>query len=58
MPLRDHFHAPLSVEHSWTGLHGAWATAVWPSGSNKQLPAGYFAEPTVQFGIEIRCCRV
>lgn len=52
MPLRDHFHPPLSVERSWTGLHGSLATALAIQ-INKQLPAGYFAEPTVQFGIEI-----
>lgn len=28
MPLRDHFHAPLTDLTSWDGLHGAWPTII------------------------------
>lgn len=52
MPLRDHFHAPLSDVRSWTSLHGAWATFL-AARINQSLPAGFFAEPLADFGIEI-----
>lgn len=50
--LRDHFRPPLGAERHWHSFHSAWATAI-ASGLNRRLPEGYFAEPTVQFGIEI-----
>jgi hypothetical protein len=52
MPLQDHFHPPLSLRRHWHSFHNAWATYL-SSDLNKKLPAGYFAEPNVQFGIEI-----
>ena len=52
MPLRDHFHPPLSVQRHWHGFHNAWATFI-ATDLNQRLPPGYFAEPNVQFGIEI-----
>ena len=24
MPLRDHFHAPVDLRHSWDEVHGGW----------------------------------
>jgi hypothetical protein len=24
MPLRDHFHPPVSKRSSWEGFHGGW----------------------------------
>ncbi len=51
MPLRDHFHPPLSTERDWHSFHSAWATFI-SADLNKRLPEGYFAEPNVQFGIE------
>ena len=50
--LRDHFHPPLSLRRHWHAFHNAWATYI-AAALNQQLPAGYFAEPNVQFGIEI-----
>lgn len=50
--LRDHFRPPLGTQRHWHAFHSAWATAI-ASGLNRQLPEGYFAEPNVQFGIEI-----
>lgn len=52
MPLLDHFHPPLSVSRHWQGFHNAWATYI-AAHLNERLPPGYFAEPNVQFGIEI-----
>src|SRR4051812_21532796 len=52
MPLLDHFHPPLSTRRHWHGFHNAWTTYI-ASDLNERLPQGYFAEPNVQFGIEI-----
>lgn len=52
MALQDHFRPPLSGRRHWHAFHNAWATYL-SSSLNDQLPAGYFAEPNVQFGIEI-----
>jgi hypothetical protein len=52
MPLRDHFHEPLSPSRLWQGFHNAWATAIaWDL--NRRLPEPYVAEPNVRFGIEV-----
>ena len=50
--LLDHFRPPLSERRHWHSFHQAWATYL-SSQLNATLPAGYFAEPNVQFGIEI-----
>jgi hypothetical protein len=50
--LRDHFRPPLGTQRHWHSFHSAWATAL-AAGLNQRLPEGYFAEPNVQFGIEI-----
>jgi len=52
MNLLDHFRPPLSTRRHWHSFHHAWATYI-ASALNARLPAGYFAEPNVQFGIEI-----
>lgn len=52
MALQDHFHPPLSICRHWHAFHNAWATYI-ASDLNHKLPEGYFAEPNVQFGIEI-----
>lgn len=52
MTLLDHFHPPLSLRRHWHAFHNAWATYI-ASDLNCRLPEGYFAEPKVQFGIEI-----
>jgi len=52
MALQDHFHPPLSTHRHWHAFHNAWATYI-ASNLNHVLPEGYFAEPNVQFGIEI-----
>ena len=50
--LYDHFRPPLSSRRHWHAFHNAWATYL-ASDLNARLPEGYFAEPNVQFGIEI-----
>jgi hypothetical protein len=52
MPLLDHFHPPLSERRHWHSFHNSWATYL-SSQLNVLLPAGYFAEANVQFGVEI-----
>jgi hypothetical protein len=50
--LQDHFRPPLGARRHWHAFHNAWATYI-ASDLNRQLPEGYFAEPNVQFSIEI-----
>jgi hypothetical protein len=52
MPLLDHFHPPLSERRQWHSFHHAWAAMI-AFDLNRQLPPGYFADPTVEFNIEI-----
>jgi hypothetical protein len=52
MPLQDHFQPPLSIRRHWHAFHNSWATYL-SAEVNALLPAGYFAEANVQFGIEI-----
>ena len=52
MPLRDHFHPPLSVTHPWKGFHSAWANAI-TNELNEVLPEGYYAIPEVPLGDQI-----
>ncbi len=52
MVLLDHFHPPLSVRRHWHAFHNAWATYI-ASDLNQRLPPEYFAEPNVQYDIEI-----
>ncbi len=52
MGLLDHFRPPLEGRRSWHAFHNSWATFLAVE-LNAQLPPGYFAEPHVQFGIEI-----
>lgn len=50
--LRDHFHPPLADQHDWRSFHFAWATFL-ATDLNRQLPLGWYAAPSVEFGIEI-----
>lgn len=49
MPLRDHFHSPVSKKASWEGFHGMWPASIVQH-LRKQLPPGYVAEPRVHLG--------
>ena len=52
MPLQDHFRPPLGVRRHWHSFHSGWAHNI-AADLNSRLPKGYFAEPNVQFRIEI-----
>ena len=49
MPLRDHFHPPLSKKRSWEELHGQWPAMIVLALARK-LPPRYIAGPRVQLG--------
>ncbi len=52
MPLQDHFQGLLATRRSWTSFHSAWATYI-AEDLNERLGTGFYAEPLVQFSIEI-----
>jgi hypothetical protein len=53
MPLRDHFHPPLSSVRHWEGLHTRWAASIADALNNGLLPEGYFAEPQLHVGSRV-----
>ena len=52
MPLRDHFHPPLTSVASWEELHGQWP-AVIVQQLRKHLPSGYVSAPRVHAGAQV-----
>lgn len=50
MPLRDHFHPPLSERRHWDSFHGAWAEAIALMLNGGMLPPNYVAEARVKLG--------
>src|SRR5947209_894225 len=52
MPLRDHFHPPLTTRASRQGFHGGWPAMIVCDLINK-LPSRYAAEPRVRLGTEM-----
>lgn len=52
MGLHDHFRPPLELRRHWHAFHNGWASAI-AAALNERLPPDYFAEPNVQFGVEI-----
>lgn len=52
MPLRDHFHPPLTTIASWEELHGGWPMVIVQQ-LRKQLPPGYVAGPRVHAGAQV-----
>jgi hypothetical protein len=51
MPLRDHFHPPLSKSDRWDIVHGAWPTMMVID-LDKRLPPGFRAGPNIHLGAE------
>jgi hypothetical protein len=49
MPLRDHFHPPISKRSSWEGFHGGWPMYIIEELAPR-LPEGFVAEPRVHLG--------
>ncbi len=52
MPLRDHFHPPLSNRKNWEGFHALWPGLITVQ-LNQMLPSRFEAEPSVHVGSEI-----
>jgi Protein of unknown function (DUF4058) len=52
MPLRDHFHPPLTTIASWEELHGGWPMVIVQQ-LRKQLPPGYVSGPRVHAGARV-----
>jgi Protein of unknown function (DUF4058) len=57
MPLRDHFHPPVTKRSSWEGFHGGWPMRIVEELAPR-LPDGFVAEPRVHLGsyYEIDIC--
>jgi Protein of unknown function (DUF4058) len=53
MPLRDHFHPPLSAQRHWESLHATWAGSIADQLNGGLLPEGYFAEEQVHRGARV-----
>ncbi len=49
MPLRDHFHPPISRTFGWEGFHGTWPSML-VGRVRRLLPPGYIAEPRARMG--------
>jgi len=49
MPLRDHFHPPISRTFAWEGFHGTWPSML-VGRVRRLLPKGYIAEPRARMG--------
>lgn len=49
MPLRDHFHPPISQTFGWEGFHGTWP-GMLVGRVRRLLPPGYIAEPRALMG--------
>jgi hypothetical protein len=49
MPLRDHFHPPVSKRSAWESFHAMWP-AMLVVRLSARLPEGYVAEPRARLG--------
>jgi hypothetical protein len=49
MPLRDHFHPPISRTFAWEGFHGTWP-GMLVGRVRRLLPPGDIAEPRARMG--------
>src|SRR5712692_3273483 len=50
MPLRDHFHPPLSDRRPWESFHTTWAATLADALNSGILPPGYIALEQVHAG--------
>jgi hypothetical protein len=53
MPLRDHFHPPLSQARHWEAFHAGWTVEISRTLNRRILPSGYFAEAQVHVGSRV-----
>jgi hypothetical protein len=49
MPLRDHFHSPVTDRHTWDSLFSGWPAMIVQQ-LYDLLPSGYVSAPGVHFG--------
>jgi hypothetical protein len=52
MPLRDHFHPPLSRSSRWDAIHGMWPGMIAVH-LNRRLPPQYVAWPNIHLGFPL-----
>lgn len=52
MPLRDHFHPPVSRQVSWQEIHGQWPARIVMH-LKELLPPGFVSGPLVHSGAQI-----
>jgi len=52
MPLRDHFHPPLSDKRDWASFHARWSNSIADT-LNEMLPERYFADPLTHAGSSV-----
>lgn len=50
MPLRDHFHPPVSLRKGWEGFHHAWAMTIVQRLNGDVLSKDYVSEPEAHVG--------
>ncbi len=53
MPLRDHFHPPLSERRPWESFHTTWASALADYLTQEVLPPGYIALEQIHAGAAV-----
>jgi hypothetical protein len=53
MPLRDHFHPPLSEARHWEDFHACWSIEIRRVLNRRLLPPGYFAEAQVHIKSQV-----
>lgn len=54
MPVRDHFHPPISEAAGWEEIHTQWIANLTRNLNREWLPEGYRAAPERSFGPEIQ----
>ena len=52
MPMRDHFHSPLSDRHPWEAVHGQWPALIVLQ-LNELLPPKFRAMPQIHLGSSV-----
>ncbi len=53
MPLRAHFHPPLSLRKSWESVHSAWAVMMVTRLNGALLSTRFESEPKVHHGSQV-----
>ena len=53
MPLRDHFHPPVSLRKSWESIHHQWASLIVMRLNGEILSERYDSEPHVHHGPQL-----